>query len=194
MENHSKKIFTIRPACEEEAAFLARCVCEGIGFEIFEQETEFNTRVANELTPLAAWENTLYSYRHALVAEVDGMVVGALISYPGEQYHQMRNITFRELSAFREQNMDIMPDEAGPGEYYLDTMAVLPQYRRKGIGRELMRTRIACAEQHYPELKITLLVDPDNLHAMHLYESLGFAIVDQNVEAFNHHYWKMMKM
>lgn len=194
MENHSKKIFTIRPASEEEAAFLARCVCEGIGFEIFEQETEFNTRIANELTPLAVREDTLYSYRHALVAEVDGVVAGALISYPGEQYHQLRNNTFRELPAFRELDLDAMPDEAGAGEFYLDTLAVLPQYRRRGIGRELMRTRIAWVEQHYPELRITLLVDPENIHAMHLYESLGFVIVDRNVEAFNHHYWKMMKM
>ncbi len=193
MENHSKKTFNIRPACEEEAAFLARCVCEGIGFEIFEQENDFNTKVASGLAPLAAREDTLYSYRHALVAVVNDDIVGALISYPGEYYHQMRNTTFRELPHFRELDLDAMPDEAGAGEYYIDTLAVLPQYRRRGIGRELMRTRIAWAEQNHPDLRISLLVDPENIKGQRLYESLGFVVTDRHVVAFNHHYWKMVK-
>ncbi len=183
----------IRPATPEDASFLGRCVCEGIGFEIFEEENDFNTKVASGLAPLAAREDTLYSYSHALVAEVDGNVVGALISYPGEYYHQMRNITFRELPHFRELDLDAMPDEAGAGEYYLDTLAVLPQYRRRGIGRELMRTRIAWAEQNHPDLSISLLVDPENFKGQRLYESLGLVVTDRNVVAFNHLYWKMVK-
>lgn len=183
----------IRPATPEDASFLGCCVCEGIGFEIFEEENDFNTKVASGLAPLAAREDTLYSYCHALVAEVDGEAVGALISYPGEYYHQMRNITFRELPHFRELDLDAMPDEAGAGEYYIDTLAVLPQYRRRGIGRELMRTRIAWAEQNHPDLRISLLVDPENIKGQRLYESLGFVVTDRHVVAFNHLYWKMVK-
>lgn len=194
MENHSQKTFTIRPACEKEAAFLARCVCEGIGFEIFEQETDLNTQIANGLVPLAAREDTLYSYRHALVAEVDGIAVGALISYPGEQYHQLRKITFRELSHFRNVDFEAMQDESGTGEFYLDTLAVLPQYRRRGIGSELMRTRIKWVQENHPNLRITLLVDPDNQQGQRIYTRLGFTIEDRNVMAFNHLYWKMVKM
>lgn len=185
--------FHIRPATPADAAFLARCVCEGIGFEIFEQETEFNTQVAAGLEPLAAREDTLYSYRHALVAEVEGNVVGALISYPGEQYHSLRRTTFRELPHFRELDLDAMPDEAGAGEYYIDTLAVLPQYRRRGIGAALMRERIAWAEQQCPELKISLLVDPDNEKGQRIYTRLGFGVTDRNVIAFDHLYWKMVK-
>ncbi len=183
----------MRSATPEDAVFLGRCVCEGIGFEIFEKENEFNTKVASGLAPLAAREDTLYSYRHALVAEVDGEVAGALISYPGEYYHQMRNTTFRELPHFRELDLDAMPDEAGAGEYYLDTLAVLPQYRRRGVGTSLMQARIAWAEQNHPDLSISLLVDPDNLNGQRIYTRLGFVITDWNVVAFNHLYWKMIK-
>ena len=154
--------FHIRPATPADAAFLARCVCEGIGFEIFEQETEFNTQVAAGLEPLAAREDTLYSYRHALVAEVEGNVAGALISYPGEQYHALRRTTFRELPHFRE--------------------------------LDLMRTRIAWAEQQCPDLKISLLVDPDNEKGQRIYTRLGFVVTDRNVIAFDHLYWKMVKI
>ena len=185
--------FHIRPATREEAPFLARCVCEGIGFEIFERETAFNTQVAAGLEPLAAREDTLYSYRHAMVAEVDGNVVGALISYPGAQYHQMRTVTFREIPAFKDWDMEAMPDEAGAGEYYIDTLAVLPQYRCLGVGTALMRTRIAWAEQQCPELKISLLVDPDNEKGQRIYTRLGFGVTDRNVIAFDHLYWKMIK-
>ncbi len=193
MRNEANLSCNIRPARPEDASFLARCVCEGIGFGIFENETDLNTRIANGLTPLAGREDTLYSYKHALVAEVDGRVAGALISYPGEHYHRMRNITFAELPQFSELDLDTMPDEAGDGEFYLDTLAVLPQFRRRGIGRELMRTRIAWAEQNHSDLKISLLVDPENVKGQRLYESLGFVVTDRNVIAFNHLYWKMVK-
>lgn len=189
----SELSFHIRPATREEAPFLARCVCEGIGFEIFEHETAFNTQVAAGLEPLAAREDTLYSYRHAMVAEVEGNVVGALISYPGAQYHQMRTVTFREIPAFKDWDMEAMCDEAGVGEYYLDTLAVLPSYRRHGIGAALMRERIAWAEQHCPELKISLLVDPDNHNGQRIYTRLGFVVTDRHVVAFDHLYWKMIK-
>lgn len=193
MKNNDKIGMIMRPATPEDAVFLGRCVCEGIGFEIFEKENEFNTKVASGLAPLAAREDTLYSYRHALVAEVDGEVAGTLISYPGEYYHQMRNTTFRELPHFRELDLDAMPDEAGAGEYYLDTLAVLPQYRRRGVGTSLMQARIAWAEQNHPDLSISLLVDPDNLNGQRIYTRLGFVITDWNVVAFNHLYWKMIK-
>jgi len=185
---------TIRPAQQVDATFLGRCVCEGIGFEIFEQETPQNTEIAAGLFPLAAREDTLYSYKHALVAEVDGSVAGALISYPGAQYHVMRNVTFRDLPAFQNLDVDAMPDEAGAGEFYLDTLAVLPQYRRRGVGEGLMRTRIEWVEQNHPDLRISLLVDPDNEKGQRLYTRLGFSITDRHVIAFNHLYWKMEKM
>jgi len=183
--------FNIRPARIEDAAFLGKCVCEGIGFEFFEKETEFNTAIARDIEPLAKRKDTLYSYIHALVAEVDGELAGALISYPGENYHTLRNITFSNLPAFQELNVDDMPDESGPGEFYLDTLAVLPKFRRNGIGSSLMRERIAWVKETFPKLRITLLVDPDNLNGQRIYSGLGFHIANRNVIAFNHLYWKM---
>ena len=192
MMNNDIATMTIRPATPEDAVFLGRCVCEGIGFEIFEGENEFNTKIATALAPLAAREDTLYSYRHALMAEMDGEVIGALISYPGERYHQMRKISFSDLPHLRELDLDAMPDEANADEFYLDTLAVLPQYRRRGVGTSLMQERIAWAKQNFPELKISLLVDPENFNGQRIYSRLGFVVTDRNVIAFNHLYWKMI--
>lgn len=193
MEHSHSFSFTIRPATKKDATFLGRCVCEGIGYEIFEKETELNTKIASGLIPLAAREDTLYSYCHAIIAEVEGEVAGAMISYPAEHYHEMRNISFKEIPELRELDLEAMPDEAGAGEFYLDTLAVLPKFRRRGIGEGLMQTRIAWAEEHFPELQISLLVDPENFNGQRLYTRLGFKIIDRNVIAFNHLYWKMKK-
>ncbi len=183
--------YLIRPAKPEDAVFIGKCVCEGIGFEIFENETEQNKDIAESIAPLAAREGTLYSYRNTRIAEVTGEVAGAFISYPGEYYHEWRKETFRNHPYFKNMDMDTMPDEAGPGEYYLDTLAVLPKFRRNGIGSGLMKERIAQVQQEHPDLRITLLVDPENLNGQRIYSRLGFQIIDRNVVAFNHLYWKM---
>lgn len=53
-------------------------------------------------------------------------------------------------------------------------LAVLPKYRHSGVGRALMES----AEQYTKEQGIKYLglaVSTHNLHALHLYETLGFA-------------------
>ncbi|MCR4965433.1 MAG: GNAT family N-acetyltransferase [Bacteroidales bacterium] len=181
---------TIRPATIEDADFLGHCVCEGLGFEIFEHQDEKLETTAKEIAALAAREGTLYSFQHALVAEVDGHPVGALISYEGALYHTLRNETFPYIENFKDLDVDSMADEAGEGEFYLDTLAVLPQYRRQGIGRRLMQHRIQWVAERYPDLSVTLLVDPVNLQGQRIYQSLGFKRVGECI-AFNYLYWKM---
>lgn len=44
--------FAIRPARIEDAVFLGKCVCEGIGFRIFEEETDQNREIAANIAPL----------------------------------------------------------------------------------------------------------------------------------------------
>ena len=183
--------FSIRSARLEDAEFLGRCVCEAIGGEIFEEETEENRGIAENVALLAAQEGTLYSYHNALIAEVDGEVAGAFISYLGEYYHEWRKETFRDYPYFKDLDMETMPDEAKPGEYYFDTLAVLPQFRCRGIGSGMLRERIAWARRMYPDLRITLLVDPENVNGQRIYTRLGFRVIDRNVFAFKHQYWKM---
>lgn len=59
------------------------------------------------------------------------------------------------------------------GESYIDNIAVFPQYRGKGIGRELTSALIERAGEDDGEF-ITLEVRVSNAAAIGLYESLGF--------------------
>lgn len=56
---------------------------------------------------------------------------------------------------------------------YLTNIAVLPEYRRLGIAKELLRRIISLGENEDMEF-ISLEVRESNLVAINLYESLGF--------------------
>jgi ribosomal protein S18 acetylase RimI-like enzyme len=64
---------------------------------------------------------------------------------------------------------------AGPEEYFLAHLAVLPEYEGRGLGRQLLQH----AEQRALAAglrKITLTVDADNDGAMSLYARAGFRV------------------
>jgi ribosomal protein S18 acetylase RimI-like enzyme len=68
--------------------------------------------------------------------------------------------------------------ETGPGEFYLDSMAILSEYRGAGIGKKLMRDRVDYALSNGFQM-VTLLVDKDKPHLQRYYESLGFAFSEE---------------
>ena len=59
------------------------------------------------------------------------------------------------------------------GEYYIDNIAVAEEYRRQGIGRQIMSYLVGWAGKH-GGLFVSLEVRPSNAPAIALYESLGF--------------------
>lgn len=124
----------------------------------------------------------LYSYRNALLAIDGDKPVGLCLCYNGEGYHERRLTTFKlfeqahnAINEKEEQDMDFehAEDETEAGEYYIDSLAVLPEYRGHGIAKQLLKAQIEHAKLQGFD-KATLLVDPDNPPALHLYESLGF--------------------
>ena len=85
-----------------------------------------------------------------------------------------------------------MEDETHPGEYYLDSLGVLPEYRRLGIGGRLLTALRdkAFAEGHE---RAGLLVDVENPGAEHLYHTLGFERVETR-SLFGHRQWHLQAL
>jgi ribosomal protein S18 acetylase RimI-like enzyme len=160
-----KTNYTIRPATIADAEFIALAVCMAVGYDrshpiypVFEQ--------------LARMEHSQYSYLNTLVAEADGAVVAALVGYDGARLEELRAPIFPLLRQHLGEVINI-EDETEAGEFYLDSLGVVPEYRGRGIGRALivaMRDR-AFAEGHE---RVGLIVDVDNSSAERLYQSLGF--------------------
>jgi ribosomal protein S18 acetylase RimI-like enzyme len=79
--------------------------------------------------------------------------------------------------------------ETVPGEYYLDSMAILPEYRSRNIGKILIMEAIKIAKQQNFK-KVVLIVDVNKPHLFKYYESIGFREVGK-LEFFGHVYKRM---
>ena len=130
---------------------------------------------------LVLMDDSQYSWRNTFVAvdeeATDGNVeyapvAGAIVGYNGADLHRLRR-RFQE-EALKQLQMDYsqMDDETEAGEFYLDSLAIYPEYRRRGIARQLLKR----ATKHAASLNLpaALLVDKGNPNAERLYHSVGF--------------------
>ena len=180
----------LRDASMADAPFIARVVLAGIDMlDMGEEMPEEQNMIFEHLVDICRMEDTLYSFRHTRIAEVDGMAVGALVAYDGSTYGEMRAKTFG--LAQQTSGMDLSKNamETGPGEFYLDSMAILPEYRGHGIGHALMRDRMEWAFRNGFKA-VTLLVDKDKPRLQAYYKSLGFVSVGE-MFVFGAWYWKL---
>ena len=169
--------YIIRDARPDDAPFLAKCIMAGMHFYDFETDIPDESDIYERLIECERREDLLYSYRYTRVAEMDGTLVGSLLSYPGEIYRVMRHRTFSEIWPDLAQ-MDAESEmETGPGEYYLDTLAVVPSCRHRGIGKALLVDGIQKGESLGYD-RIALVADSDMPHLVRLYESIGFVPAD----------------
>ena len=184
-------IVQLRDATLDDAPFIARVVLAGIDMLDLDATLPDEQRgIYEHLIEICRMDDTLYSYCNTRIAEADGKRVGALVAYDGACYARMREKTFglvkqtsgMDLSRNVKQTsgMDLIRNamETGPGEFYLDSMAIFPEYRGVGIGRMLMRDRVDFT-LNKGFSKVTLLVDKDKPHLQKYYESEGFAFVGE---------------
>ena len=179
----------VRAARPEDAPTIASAVAMAIGDEVglCNYCGDDYIRV---LTEIASREATQYSWQYAHVAEVDGVVAGAIVGYDGAQLYALRDGTFRAIFDCIGRTPQVV-DETAPGEYYLDSVAVLPQFRGMGVGRALVSAFCdrAFAMGHSC---VGLIVDYGNPNAEMLYTSLGFRRVGTRL-FFTHHMWHLQR-
>jgi ribosomal protein S18 acetylase RimI-like enzyme len=172
-------IVQLRDATSEDAPFIARVVLAGIELLDMDAALPDNQRVLYEhLVGICRMDDTLYSYRNTRIAEVDDCAVGALVAYDGARYAKMREKTFGLVQQTSGMDLNHKAMETGPGEFYLDSMAILSDYRGAGIGKMLMRDRVDFALSNGFQ-KVTLLVDKDKPRLQRYYECEGFAFSEE---------------
>lgn len=161
----------IRQATPDDAALIAKAVTMGIGHE----ETLRNycgDNYLQVLSDISKQTGMLYSYENAFVAVCDNKVVGAIVGYDGAQFDKLRQAT----CLYIKECTGCMPDtcnETETGEFYIDTLAVMPEHRHLGIGKKLIVH--LCEEAfRWGHTHVGLLVDPANSKAQTLYTSVGF--------------------
>lgn len=180
----------IRDASMADAPFIARVVLAGIDMLDIDAVLPDEQRdIYEHLVGICRMDDTLYSYLNSRIAEIDGNRVGALVAYDGARYAALRSKTFGLVQQTSGMDLSRNAMETGPGEFYLDSMAVLSDYRGLGIGKMLMRDRMDYALENGFH-KVTLLVDKDKPRLQAYYESLGFVQMCE-MFVFGAWYWKL---
>ena len=179
---YQRLMIEIKEAVIEQAAEIADLIMtamtdecclyfcgEGYGLEDFRKM----------MTMLVEREDSQYSYRNTLVAMDDSRIAGISVSYNGGLLHQLRRAFIEGAKEYLGKDHGNMEDETQAGELYLDSLAVLPDYRRQGIATSLvLATKKRADVLGLPY--VGLLVDTANPKGQLFYDSIGFRQVDEN--------------
>ena len=132
------------------------------------------------LTALVVRKDSQYSYVNTLVArDAKGMVTGIAVSYDGANLTYLRKAFIEGVIDIFGRDFSHITDETSEGELYLDSFAVLRDFRRLGIGTSLLEaTQQKAFNLHIPY--VGLLVDDENIHALQYYLRFGFKIKGVN--------------
>lgn len=113
-----------------------------------------------------------HSYKNGIVAERNGEVVGMAMSYASD----LHGVT-DEMRAFvpgdRLEHLKDFYDARVENSWYLDALAVNPEFRGKGIGTELIGlVKAKARDKGYRTL--SLITFADNETALRVYRRAGF--------------------
>lgn len=176
----------IRRAHPTDARLIGESIVMAIGEEIalsLAGENHTIEDVINLFASLATRTDTQYSYLNTLVVMGDfGKPAGVAVAYDGARLHDMRRHFFAAAADRLGVHMENVEDECTPDEFYLDTLAVLPDYRGKGYAQALIQATAERARECGKPLG--LLVEKENHPARRLYEKAGFRFFEERPFAY----------
>ena len=158
----------IMMAMTDDCCLSFCAVAEGYGLEDF----------LRMMALLVEREDSQYSYMNTFVAVDRGTVVGIAVSYDGSRLIELRRPFLKLAMEYIGKDHSNMDKEIQAGELYLDSLAVLPEYRRQGIARRLVLATKEKAE--CMGLPVGLLVDKGNPSGAAFYDSMGFRFANES--------------
>lgn len=183
LSNNMQNNITLRPGRPEDAPQIARLIITAMTDECcrhFYGEQHTTDDFLRLMTRLVSGRNTQYSYENTIcAADGDGRIVGISVSYDGSRLYELRQAFID--GALQEFGLDHsgMSPETQAGELYLDSLAVLPEYRGQGIATLLLEATAEKARRTGAG-PLGLLVDKGNPNAERLYNKVGFRYVGDN--------------
>ncbi|KKG12217.1 MULTISPECIES: GNAT family N-acetyltransferase [unclassified Methanosarcina] len=128
--------------------------------------------------------DNILSYQNIDVAEGRNGIAGLVLSFPSDHFPRLNKLLVEKLPKLYKSNATdyrgkVIPmlktKEAEPGEYYIDSLAVYPQYRACGVGSRLLKA--ATLKSHKLGISRTsLIVKPENTEALKLYKKHGYSV------------------
>lgn len=176
-------------AVPDDAPIIADAILSAVGEDIVNSLAGDHSveDVHRLFENLARRDDTQYSYLNTRIALTEeGVKAGVCVSYNGGLLLELRKRFFIEARrilgwSISEEEINSLPGETSEEEFYLDTLATLPEYRGRGIGRALIED--AAQKAVKDKLPLGLLVSDHNPDARKLYDSLGFKQVGRRLFA-----------
>lgn len=179
----------IREARPDDAPFVAWAVLTAL---------DLDESALDRFSRSCADEKSLYSWKNALIAEADGKPAGCIVAYPGDVYDTARRYTWPRIWADgssatgrKHPDIDSIEPETQPGEFYLDTLAVIPAFRGAGIGRLLIGSAMRRGRDAGYR-RFSLIADIHKSGLLNYYAQIGFSTVGE-IDFFGHRYYRMQK-
>lgn len=143
-------------------------------------QVEHENEWIERLQHLFRQDDNRFSYQNIQAAVHNSEVVGLVLSFGGRDEAQLN----AAIGSWLER-------EAADDEWYIDALAVLKNWGRKGIGTLLLqRAEQQARQHHYP--KIALHVAQGNKPALDLYARLQYVVTQQTV-LYSRPYVRMVK-
>jgi ribosomal protein S18 acetylase RimI-like enzyme len=161
-----------RPATKADAAALAMLVDiagEGLPAHLWSTLRAPGQSLLEVGRERAGREEGGFSYRNAIIAELDGEIAAALVGYLLDDPYELP-----DLDALPELVRPLVELEAlAPGSWYVNVLATFPEFRRQGIGRKLLDlAETKAAEAGAPALSV--IVAAENDRARRLYAGADY--------------------
>lgn len=175
----------------EEIVELFKIILEDLNLSILQSTSWHQLKPA--LMEAAVNNEYRYSYKDAIVKEIDKKIAGFSYGYRGEANKKADEILSEVLTKHNLPHFVIFnEDETEAGEWYLDSLVVDESFRGSGIGKELLHAVYKKAKSLRID-KVGLNVNQSNHKALRLYENEGFQET-REVELSGHLYTHMQKL
>jgi ribosomal protein S18 acetylase RimI-like enzyme len=160
-----------RAATTDDANVLAELINyagEGLPLYLWSQMAETGETAWDVGRRRAAREEGSFSYRNATIIEHDGQCAGCLIGY---EVPDSPSSTPDDIPAMFVPLQEL--ENLAPGTWYINVLAVRPQFWNRGLGSKLLALAEATAQQR-EKRGMSVIVSNANLGAKRLYERLGY--------------------
>lgn len=165
----------IRRARPDDAGALAELINfagEGLPLYLWESMAEKDETAWDVGRRRAKRDEGGFSYKNAIVLEVDAKVVACLVGYPIPE--EPRPIDYGNIPPV------LVPLEEleglAAGTWYVNVLASYPEFRGKGYGTQLLSIaeRLAAGAGR---IRLSLIVSDANTKAHRLYERCGYRVI-----------------
>ena len=192
---------TLREATREDSAVIAKLIylTEDNPEHVWGDGSKED--ILNRIKWLVESDNSRYSYRKILVAEIDNKISGAIIVIKGSELSALDiKTSFKLISLIKgfknkikfikDIILEVGLDECDDNEFYIANLATFKEYRGNGVGKALIKSAEEIAKKEGYKC-CSLLAKDEGVKSF--YEKLDF-VFEKQEPYFSHVLYKMIKV